>query len=175
MRVGDDTNDIINKIVDLFFENYEREENILHNGSNYVFDCIDLTLAQLHSIELKRGSSYIPSPKWVLDKRATINPKNLNDENCFAYALVAKLHHEEINKNPQRISKLKPYISNYNWKDINVPAGQKDWKKFERNNKDIALNIFSAYPTETKINLIRRSDYNHKRKHIVDLLMITDN
>ena len=40
---------------------------------------------------------------------------------------------------------------------------------------DIALNIFSAHSTEKKINLMRRSEHNHKRQHIVDLLMITDN
>ena len=36
MRAGDDTDEIINKVLDSFFENYEREENILRNGSNYV-------------------------------------------------------------------------------------------------------------------------------------------
>ena len=35
MRGGDDTDEIINKVLDSFFENYEREENILRNGSNY--------------------------------------------------------------------------------------------------------------------------------------------
>ena len=36
------------------------EENIPRNGSNYLFDCIDLTLVQFNTIELKIGSSYIP-------------------------------------------------------------------------------------------------------------------
>ena len=35
-------------------------------------------------MQLKRGSSYIPSPKWISDKKATINPKNLNDNFCLA-------------------------------------------------------------------------------------------
>ena len=175
MRAGDDAEDIITKLIDAFLENYEREENIHRNGSGFIFDCVDLTLVQFHSIELKKGKSYIPSPKWISDKKATINRQNMNDSYCFADSIVAALHHEEIGKNPHRISKLRPYISNYNWKDINFPAGQKDWKTFERNNKDIALNIFSAHPNDKKLNLIRRSDCNHKRQHIVDLLMITGN
>ena len=141
----------------------------------YVFKCVNIRLVQFHSIELKRGSSYIHSPKWIEKKKATINPQNTKDDYCFAYSIVAALHHEEIGKNPHRIKKLMPYINNYNWKKINFPSEQKDWKTFERNNKDIALNIFSAHTTDKKLNLIRKSDYNHKRQHIVDLLMITDN
>ena len=67
LRAGDDTNEIINKVLDSFFENYEREKNILRNGSNYVFDCVDLTYIQFHTIQLKRDSSHIPSPKWMSD------------------------------------------------------------------------------------------------------------
>ena len=44
IRSGDNTNDIITKLLESFLEKYEREENILRNGSNYVFDCVDLTL-----------------------------------------------------------------------------------------------------------------------------------
>ena len=175
MRAGDDTDDIITKLLESFLENYEGEENIFRNGSNFVFDCVDLTLVQFHTTELKRDSSYIPSPKWILDKKATINPKNLNDNFCFVYSIVTALHHEEITYNPEKISKIKSYINNYNSKDIKFPAGQKDWKTFERDNKDIAVNTVSAHSTEKKINLIRKSDYNRKRQNIIDLLIITDN
>ena len=110
-----------------------------------------------------------------MKKRAIIIPKNTKDNFCFADSIVASLHHYEIDHHPERISKLRPFINNYNWKDISFPAEQNHWKIFERNNKDIALNIFSANPTEKEINIIRRSEFNNKRKHIVDLLIITDN
>ena len=56
----------------------------------------------------------------------------------------------------------------------NFPAGIKDWKKFELNNKTIALNIlFIPHNTETK-NLAYKSKYNRKRKNQVILLMITN-
>ena len=77
VRVAYDTDDIINKLLESFLENYEREQNILRNGSNYVFDCVDHTFVQFHTIELRRGSSYILSPKWISDKKATINPQFL--------------------------------------------------------------------------------------------------
>ena len=53
----------------------------------------------------------------------------------------------------QRISHLKPFIDQYNQKEIDFPAHSKDWKKFELNNKKIDLNIlFVSYNTK-KIRL----------------------
>ena len=62
LRAGDITDGILTNLFDSLLENYEREENILRNGSNYLFHCIVLckTLVQFNTIELKRGSSYIP-------------------------------------------------------------------------------------------------------------------
>ena len=53
MRTEDDTDDIITMLLESFLENYETEENIPRNESGYVFDCVDLTLVQFHSIQLK--------------------------------------------------------------------------------------------------------------------------
>ena len=53
----------------------------------------------------------------------------------------AALNHKEIKSHPERISNLKPFINQYNWKEMNFPAPtSKDWKNFESNNKSIALN-----------------------------------
>ena len=41
MRSGDNTDDILIKLLESFLENYEREENTLKNESDYVFDCAD--------------------------------------------------------------------------------------------------------------------------------------
>ena len=77
-------------------------------------------------------------------------------------------------RDPKRTSKIKPYVSKYNWEGIQFPAGPKDWEKFEQNNKTIALNIlFVPYNAET-IRIAYRSKYNHNCKKQVVLLMITD-
>ena len=73
-------------------------------GSEFVFDSIDLLYYHLQKIGLKRGRSYKDSPEWLKNEKATINPKN-NDNNCFQYALTVALNHRNIGKNPQRISK----------------------------------------------------------------------
>ena len=90
------------------------------------------------------------------------------------YSIIAALHHQDIAHDPGRINSLKPFIFNYNWKDINFPARKDNWYTFERNSKDIALNILSAKPNEKRINPIYISDYKKKREEQVYLLMITD-
>ena len=52
---------------------------------------------------MKRGESYIEFPKWLRNKRATINPKNENDDNCFQYAITVALNRQNIARYLQRI------------------------------------------------------------------------
>ena len=94
----------------------------------------------LHRLILNRSGSYIDFPKWLKNKKTTINPKH-NDGKCFQYALTAPLNYEQTKKDPQRISKIKPFIDQYNWKEIDFPSLEKDWKTFELNNRSIALNV----------------------------------
>ena len=97
----------------------------------------------------------------------------INGDYNFQDALNDALNYQNIERDPQRISKLKPYIKKYNWEGIDFPAGPKEWKKFERNNKTIALNIlFIPHNTKT-IRVAYRSEYNNKRKKKV-ILLITD-
>ena len=99
-------------------------------GSEFEFDDVNFLYYDFNKISINRGGSYIDSPKWLKDKKSTINPIN-NDYKCFQYAVTLALNLDKIRKNPQRISKIKPFIDQYNWKDINFPATSKDWKKLE--------------------------------------------
>ena len=65
----------------------------------------------------------------------------ISGDNDFQNALNDALNYQNIETHPERISKLKPYINRYNWEEIDFRAGPKEWKKFGRNNKKIALNI----------------------------------
>ena len=76
IRLGNETNDIINRLIESFLSNYQNEEKILRNGSNFVFESVDLLAYYIHKTNLKIGKSCKKSPKWILNKRATINPKN---------------------------------------------------------------------------------------------------
>ena len=76
---------------------------------------------KLHKVSLNRDGPYVDSPEWLKNKRSTINPKN-NDDKYFQYALIVALNHEQIKKDPQKITKIKPFIDQYNWKDIKKTA-----------------------------------------------------
>ena len=126
IRIGGNTNDIIDKLYESFLNNYQEEEQILRNGSNYTFESVDILGIHFHDIKLKRGKSYIKSPEWIANKKATINPKNTKDNKFFQYSPTVALNHREVGKNPQRISNIKPHIDKYNWKDISFPTGIDD-------------------------------------------------
>ena len=140
IRSGNETNDIIKRLLKSFLTNYQNEEKILRNGSNFVFESVDLLSYHIHKISLRRGRSYIKSTEWILNKRTTTNPKN-KDNKCFQYSITVALNHQNIENQPERISNIKSFIDQYNWKCKTFPAGIKNWKKFEQNNKTIALNI----------------------------------
>ena len=55
--------------------------------------------------------------------------------------MVNKLNYQNIKYNLERISKIQPFIDQYNWKEIRFPSHKEDSKKIESNNKTIALNI----------------------------------
>ena len=64
-------------------------------GSEFIFDTVDALYYDLNKISLSRGGSYIDSPEWLKNKKATINPEN-NDDNCFQYALTVSLNYQII-------------------------------------------------------------------------------
>ena len=46
-------------------------------------------------VNFKRGGSYIDSPDWIKNKKATINTKS-EDDKCFQYVENVALNYEEI-------------------------------------------------------------------------------
>ena len=46
-----------------------------------------------------------------------------------------------MEKDPQRVTKIKPFINKYNWEGINFSSEKDDWSKLQNNNVTIALNV----------------------------------
>ena len=116
IMMGSDTYDIITEINDSLLQNDNGGIETEDNGSEFVFDSTDLLCYYLHKISLNRGGSYIESPEWLKDKRATLHPKNKNNDKHFHYAITAALNHQNVENHPERISKIKLFINQYNWK-----------------------------------------------------------
>ena len=166
---GSDTDEVIKLLFKSFLQRFE--EN-LQEGSDFEFDGINFFYYVFNKTSIYRGGSYIDSPKWLKDKKSTINPKN-NDHECFQYAATLALNLDNINNHPEKISKIRPFIDQYNWKDIDFPPTNKDWKKFELNNK-VALNILYILHINKKIQLAYKSKNNLTYDKQIILLMITD-
>ena len=143
IMMGKKTDGIIEELRKSLLKNYKKDLKKPMRESEFVPDSIDLLYYHLQKIGLKRGGSYIDSPEWLKNKKTTINTEN-NDDNCFQYALTVALNHQNIGKNPQIITKIKSFIDRYNWKETDFASHSKVWKKFEQNNKTIALNILFA-------------------------------
>ena len=133
----------------------------------------------IHRLNLTRGSSYIPLPDWLASKKAILNPKNL-DMKCFKWAVTAGMKWEEIDRDHQRVSKLRRYENEFDWNGMSYPVSIKDISKFETRNRIgvsvLALNGRTPYicrkgaDYERSVNLMILED--GEKKHYVAIKSI---
>ena len=81
------------------------------------------------------------------------------------------VYHEQIDNDPQRIKNIYPFINHYAWEDIEFPAHARDWKKFEINNKSIALNVLFIPHKKEDIRQTYISLHNSEHPSQMILLM----
>ena len=124
IMIGNETDEIIEKLFDSFFTNISRKFRAINERSEFVFDSPDLLFYKCHKISLNRGGLYIDSPKW--------------------------------------------------FKNNKVTSHKNDWKRFESNNKSIALNILFVLYKSKEIRHPYKSKHNLNRENQQILLMITD-
>ena len=105
IMLGSETNEITGELFKSFLQTYPEGLEESMRESQFSFDSVDALYYDLNKISLSRGGSYIDSPKWLKNKKATINPKT-NDDKCFQYALTIALNYEQIQNHPERISKI---------------------------------------------------------------------
>ena len=143
IMISDEADEVIKNLFDSLKNRYQNNLQSMR-GSEFVFDYVQLLYYKCHKINVTRGESYINSPYWIKNKKTTINPINKKDNKSFQYAVTVALNYEEIKKDLQRITKIKPFVNKYNWEGINFPLEKDDWEKFEKNNVIIALNVLYA-------------------------------
>ena len=171
--IGSEIEEVAEKLIISLLQKYQDNLQNKMKGSDFIFNGVNYLFYDLNRITISKGGSYIESPKWLKDKKCTINQKN-TDNKCFQYATTLALNFNNIDKHHQRISKIKPFINNYNWNNTNFPATKKDWNKFELNNKDVALNMLYVPFNTKKIEIAYKSKYNLIRDNQIVLLMISN-
>ena len=88
-------------------------ENPKFSDSGFTLDKIMHLYINFHRLVLTRGGSYIELSEWIKSKKAVINRQN-KDEECFKWAVIAALHHEDIKHHSERIGLLRSYEKQYN-------------------------------------------------------------
>ena len=120
-------NDEVNEVIKNLFKSLKkRYQNKLEKmeGSEFVFNYDHLLHYKCHKINQNCGGSYIDSPDWITNKKATINPIIKKYNKCFQHAVTLTLNHEEIGKHSERIPKIKTFKNK-----------QLEWKKFPIRNR----------------------------------------
>ena len=86
-------------------QKYQESLEELVKGNDFVFDSIDLLLFHVQKINLNRGGLYVISPKWLKNKKVTLNSKK-DDSKSFKYALTLALNYQSIKKALKEYQKL---------------------------------------------------------------------
>ena len=167
---GTDENEIYITMTDTILE---RIANLINGssggGSGWVF--YKIIKLELHTVNYRplRGSTWIPLPKELADKKAIINMKN-KDNKCFMWCVKRALNPK--NNNPERIDKeLMEKEDNLNMEGIEYPVSLKDINKFEKQNPEISITVL-GFNEKDKVHPLRVSEHAHIRKHNIILLLI---
>ena len=78
-----DTDEVIKLLFESFLQKYKKNLQDKMIGSDFEFDGINFLYYSFNKTSINIDS-YIDSPKWLKDKKSTINPKNIDDK-CFQY------------------------------------------------------------------------------------------
>ena len=157
-----------NKLLDKMIARIEEVlANFQQSGSNWVFQEIIRLEIHFANWQPLGGSTFIPLPAKLKNKKAVINPKN-EDNQCFKWCVVRALN--PVKKNSERITKeLIEQAKSLNWNGLKFPVGLKAIKIFENNNPSISINVFGY---EEEVYPLKIS--KEKRINNIDLLWISD-
>ena len=134
--MGSNTDDAIDRLFDTLLQRFQQAiEKLNDRGSEFTHESLVLLNYYFQKIDIKRAESYIKSPDWLVNKRATINPKNKKDNKCFQYAITIALNYNKIKK--MYLKKIEETRRS----DIEFLSYQRGWEKFEKNDTSIAYNV----------------------------------
>ena len=169
---GSDINDLIQRMLAHI---KAQVENPRMPESGFLLDKTMNLYINFQRLALTQGDSFIELSEWLKSKKAVMKPQN-KDKGCFKWAIIAALHHEEIKKDHQRVSRLWPYENQHNWEGFEFPVSINKIDKFEKNNPDVAVNVLFINKKSQQKNIytVQRSGRNVKCKKQVNLLMIVD-
>jgi hypothetical protein len=145
--------------ITIFFENKasildEKIMNYSQSSSGWVVGhliYVSLICSEFSDLCRLQGHSFIPTPIFIKNKQCTTNVKN-NDNKCFLYSILAILKRDIVTVNRNRPEKLRPYLNELNYKEVDMPMKISNISKFERANPQLCINVikFTPFSNEQK-------------------------
>ena len=130
--ISDEVDEVIKELFDSLKNRYQNNVQSM-KGSEFVFNYVHvICYIKCHIINKNLVGSYINSPDWIKNKKATINLINRKDNECFQYAISGAINYSEIGKHAERLTKIKDFINKYKWEVTNFPSEKGDWKNLRR-------------------------------------------
>ncbi|XP_065654581.1 uncharacterized protein LOC136081211 [Hydra vulgaris] len=127
---------------------------------------MDINIIEYNPIKAK---SYIPLDKNLATKKAIINVKN-EDNQSFKWCIARALN--PTDKNSERVDKeLKNQAENIIWDKKEFPVSLNQITQFEKKNQYISVNVYAYENLEVHILHVSK---NNDRKHLIDLLLISN-
>ena len=83
IMIGSDTNEVIEDFLKSLLQRYQENLEEKMRDSEFAFDGVNALYYDLNKTSLNTGGSHMESQKWISAKKATINPKNEEDNKCF--------------------------------------------------------------------------------------------
>lgn len=162
-----DLNEFYNEmIVDYILH---RVDDVIIRGSGFALTEIHELLVQVNQFEPISGSSYIPLPKFLQNKKAIINVKN-EDQQCFKYAILSAIF--PVTSNAQLVSSYIHNAKKVNFEGLTFPVDLKSIGIFEKRNPTISINVYMFNEDKDKIHTLRLTK-DPKTTHI-HLLLLTN-
>ena len=107
--MGSDTEDVIDTFFNTILQRFQQaQETSNDRGSDFIPESVELLYYYFRKINIRRAESYIMSPDWIVNKKATINPKNERVNKCLQWATISGLNYNKITeKDLKKTLKLK--------------------------------------------------------------------
>jgi len=114
------------------------------------------------------GSSFIPTPAEIAKKKAIINVRNHNNNQCFQYSILASLHPSTNNSN--RSAVYTKFLPELDMTGIDTPVALSSIPKFETQNPTISINVL-VYEKKDLIPVYTSKFCNQRPRHVNLLLL----
>ena len=165
IRSNNDINKYFEKLTNAF---NKWVDEFQERGSGFVFDKIIQSEIKLYKVDYLKANSYIKTP---FKSSNIINVKNINDNKCFLWSLLAKLY--PVDDHKDRITKYKLHENKINMNGIEYPVKMKDIPTIEKQN-NISINVFALNIPTDKSSLYPIYTSTTESETIIDLLYLEE-